>query len=54
METPKRKLLEEFGDEAEKMLDSLCGLGLLERKNSKKSDTEGSLLFLGCLSEALN
>lgn len=31
-EATRRKLLEEFGDEAEKMLDSLCGLGLLEKK----------------------
>lgn len=32
----------------------MIGVGLLERRNSKRSDTEGSLLFLGCLREALN
>ena len=52
-ETPKRKLLEEFGDEAEKMLDSLCGLGLLERKTRvRKQMNEKTVTVLKLCGEA--
>jgi primosomal protein N' (replication factor Y) len=52
-EFPKRKLLEEFGDEADKMLDSLCGLGLLERKTRvRKQMNEKTVTVLKLCGEA--
>ena len=52
-ESPKRKLLEEFGDEADKMLDSLCGLGLLERKTRvRKQMNEKTVTVLKLCGEA--